>query len=231
MSAAVAHEIRNPLAAIAQASALLSEDLTDPGQRRLNEMVQHNAQRLARIVDDVLDVSRARQQRALPLEGEQLMLDPMVLTMVEEWVQQTGRAGVRHALGAQAQVRFEAEHLRRILVNLLDNAARYASQEEGAIQVVTAWPPQGRPQLLVWSDGAPLDPAVQRHLFEPFFSSESRSSGLGLYICRELCGRHGGAIGYERRTLDGDGPEGNAFVISFAPAAQTAPAAQERLPQ
>ena len=225
MSAAVAHEIRNPLAAIAQASALLSEDLTDPGQRRLNEMVQHNAQRLARIVDDVLDVSRARQQRALPLEGEQLMLDPMVLTMVEEWVQQTGRTGLRHALGAQAQVRFEAEHLRRILVNLLDNAARYAGQEEGAIQVVTAWPPQGRPQLLVWSDGAPLDPAVQRHLFEPFFSSESRSSGLGLYICRELCGRHGGAIGYERRTLDGDGPEGNAFVISFAPAAQ------ERLPQ
>ena len=225
MSAAVAHEIRNPLAAIAQASALLSEDLTDPGQRRLNEMVQHNAQRLARIVDDVLDVSRARQQRALPLEGEQLMLDPMVLTMVEEWVQQTGRTGLRHALGAQAQVRFEAEHLRRILVNLLDNAARYAGQEEGAIQVVTAWPPQGRPQLLVWSDGAPLDPAVQRHLFEPFFSSESRSSGLGLYICRELCGRHGAAIGYERRTLDGDGPEGNAFVISFAPAAQ------ERLPQ
>jgi len=41
--------------------------------------------------------------------------------------------------------------------------------------------------LQVWSDGAPLDPSVERHLFEPFFSSHSRSSGLGLYICRELC--------------------------------------------
>ncbi|MFT4266948.1 MAG: histidine kinase dimerization/phospho-acceptor domain-containing protein [Xenophilus sp.] len=226
MSAAVAHEIRNPLAAIAQASALLSEDLSDPGQRRLNEMVQHNAQRLARIVDDVLDVSRARQQRALPLEGEQLMLDPAVSAMVEEWVQQSGRTGLRHALGARAQVRFEAEHLRRILVNLLDNAARYASQADGAIQVVTAWPAPGRPQLVVWSDGAPLDPAVQRHLFEPFFSSESRSSGLGLYICRELCERHGAGIVYERRAAAGGGPEGNAFVIGFAPAAAQGPLPQ-----
>ena len=56
----------------------------------------------------------------------------------------------------------------------------------------------GRPLLGVWSDGAPLEKSVERHLFEPFFSSESRSSGLGLYICRELCDRHAAAIGYER---------------------------------
>ena len=72
MSAAVAHEIRNPLAAITQASALLGEDLVDPAHRQLTTMVQQNAQRLARIVDDVLDVARARQQRVLPL-GEQLV--------------------------------------------------------------------------------------------------------------------------------------------------------------
>jgi two-component system sensor histidine kinase PilS (NtrC family) len=58
---------------------------------------------------------------------------------------------------------------------------------------------------------------VERHLFEPFFSSESRSSGLGLYICRELCERHGASIGYlrtSRPTLRGD-TEGNAFTVSF----------------
>jgi two-component system sensor histidine kinase PilS (NtrC family) len=218
MSAAVAHEIRNPLAAIAQASALLAEDLADEGQRQLNEMVQQNAQRLARIVDDVLDVSRARQQRTLPLGDETLPLDTSVRTMVEEWVRQTRRPGVQLLMGAETQVRFEEEHLRRILVNLLDNAARYASHDEGAIRVSTVVGTNQRAQLAVWSDGAPLDPAVQRHLFEPFFSSESRSSGLGLYICRELCERHGAVIGYERRALGAEGREGNSFFVHFAPA-------------
>ena len=75
----------------------------------------------------------------------------------------------------------------------------------------------GRASLQVWSDGAPLEPAVQRHLFEPFFSSESRSSGLGLYLCRELCERHGATIGYERRALAAEGPEGNEFAVVFMP--------------
>ncbi|WP_373424102.1 MULTISPECIES: sensor histidine kinase [Variovorax] len=218
MSAAVAHEIRNPLAAIAQASALLSEDLTDPAHRKLTDMVQHNAQRLARIVDDVLDVSRARQQRVLSL-GEQVVLDPAVQVLAEEWVRQTQRKGVLVALDAPGiDVRFDAEHLRRLLVNLLDNASRYAGKGEGAIQVITTLQRAGtnRPALQVWSDGAPLEPAVQRHLFEPFFSSESRSSGLGLFLCRELCRRHGATIGYERRALVAGGPEGNEFFVSFA---------------
>ena len=218
MSAAVAHEIRNPLAAITQASALLSEDLVDPSQRRLIAMVEQNAQRLARIVDDVIDVARARQQHVLPL-GEQMTLDPTVRMLAEEWVRQTQGHGVLLGLDAPGcDVRFDAEHLRRILVNLLDNAARYAGHREGSIQLSTHIDHRGRIGLQVWSDGAPLEPAVQRHLFEPFFSSESRSSGLGLFLCRELCERHGATIGYERRVLSGVGPEGNAFFIVFAPA-------------
>jgi two-component system, NtrC family, sensor histidine kinase PilS len=218
MSAAVAHEIRNPLAAITQASALLAEDLVDPTQRQLTTMVQQNAQRLARIVDDVLDVARARQQRAQPL-AEQLALDATVRALAEEWVQHVQRRGVLLALDAPGcGVHFDIEHLRRIMVNLLDNAARYAGERDGSIQVGTRVNASGRPALEIWSDGAPLEPAVQRHLFEPFFSSESRSSGLGLYLCRELCERHGASIGYERRPLASGGPDGNAFFIAFAAA-------------
>jgi two-component system, NtrC family, sensor histidine kinase PilS len=69
----------------------------------------------------------------------------------------------------------------------------------------------------VWSDGAPMDKSVERHLFEPFFSSESRSSGLGLYLCRELCQRHGASISYQRishATGRGD-IGGNAFTVDF----------------
>jgi two-component system sensor histidine kinase PilS (NtrC family) len=48
----------------------------------------------------------------------------------------------------------------------------------------------------VASDGAPIPPEVERHLFEPFFSTRSRGTGLGLYICRELCERYGATIDY-----------------------------------
>jgi two-component system sensor histidine kinase PilS (NtrC family) len=54
-------------------------------------------------------------------------------------------------------------------------------------------------------------------LFEPFFSSESRSSGLGLFICRELCDRHGAALGYERASAGAGSNEreGNEFFVLF----------------
>ena len=65
--------------------------------------------------------------------------------------------------------------------------------------------------------GRPVDKSVERHLFEPFFSSESRSSGLGLYICRELCQRHGASISYQRTTRDTARGKvgGNAFTVAF----------------
>ena len=212
MSAAVAHEIRNPLAAITQANALLEEDLTEPAQRQLTHMVAQNAQRLARIVDEVLDISRAR----LPDPSEHaptLALDATAQRIAADWSQQN-RACTRlriHTHASEAQVAFDAEHLRRVMVNLLDNALRYASTAEHAIQVSTHRLSHHEVQLAVWSDGPPLEPSVQTHLFEPFFSSESRSSGLGLYICRELCERYGAQIAYQR--VARDSIEGNEFFI------------------
>jgi two-component system sensor histidine kinase PilS (NtrC family) len=62
-----------------------------------------------------------------------------------------------------------------------------------------------------------MDQTVERHLFEPFFSSESRSSGLGLYICRQLCEGHSASISYQRswREVEGRTVEGNDFSVSF----------------
>ena len=96
-------------------------------------------------------------------------------------------------------------------MNLLDNALRHASGTAACIRLRSQPLGPDRVRLSVWSDGRPLEPSVQRHLFEPFFSSESRSSGLGLYICRELCERYGAQIAYQRTRLDQR--EGHAFDV------------------
>ncbi|AYQ27038.1 MULTISPECIES: ATP-binding protein [unclassified Polaromonas] len=216
MSAAVAHEIRNPLAAISQANALLEEDLQDAGHRQLTAMVRQNAQRLAKIVDEVLNISRAQAQ--LPLaEATALALDETVQKIATDWGTQTA-ASQRMRIttdSGNAVVCFEPEHLRRLMVNLLDNALRYAGTSVRSIEVSTQVVSPGQAFLSVWSDGQPLEQTVQTHLFEPFFSSESRSSGLGLYICRELCERYGALIGYQR--VQRAGTEGNEFFVMFRP--------------
>ncbi|MCS4509679.1 sensor histidine kinase [Xylophilus ampelinus] len=219
MSAAVAHEIRNPLAAIVQANALLDEDLHDPAQRQLSALVRQNAQRLAKIAEEVLDVSRV--QRQLDFDGTPTIpLDETVGSVCTDWHGHAGQGcGLQVATEAGAGVRvdFDPDHLRRVLVNLLDNALRYIGPDRDALQVRTWVAAGGQTLLEVWSDGAPLEQMVEQRLFEPFFSSESRSSGLGLYICRELCERHGAGIGYRRvERATALGPvEGNAFTVAF----------------
>jgi two-component system, NtrC family, sensor histidine kinase PilS len=229
MSAAVAHEIRNPLSAISQANALLDEEVREPGQKRLTSMIEQNAQRLSRIVDDILNVARAQPSQAMGA-ATSLPLDQMVRQITHEWARQNQAQrtlGV-HAHAPAAHVGFDPEHLRRLLVNLLDNAIHHASGKPSSIRVITQPSGSDHIRMSVWSDGQPLEASVMRHLFEPFFSSESRSSGLGLYICRELCERYGAQIAYQRTRLDQR--EGNEFYV-LMPSSMQSSAGQQPVQQ
>ncbi len=200
VSAGIAHEIRNPLAAISQANALLLEDPLQPGQQRLAQMVADNVERLKRLVDDVMEVAPGAQPAQRTIDAA-----ASVAAATTDWARITGlRLGADSRLRTELPatplgVSFDPEHLRRVLVNLLDNAHRHASAERGAIFLRLVARDDGCAQLSVLSDGPPIPPEVERHLFEPFFSTRSRGSGLGLYICRELCERYGASIEYRPR--------------------------------
>ena len=219
MSAAIAHEIRNPLAAVAQANALLLEDGLPPQQHQLARIVADNVERLKRIVDDVILVAPGAVQEPAVVDARAELAQ-----ICTEWPH--ARAHTNTSLASPEQrlqlhlpeqalpVHFDGDHLRRVLVNLIDNALRHASDLPGAVRIKLELVADGRIALLtVASDGVALSADVERHLFEPFFSTRSRGSGLGLYICRELCERHGASIDY--RAAPSGGRHANLFCVQL----------------
>jgi two-component system sensor histidine kinase PilS (NtrC family) len=219
VSAGIAHEIRNPLAAIAQANALLSEEAGNAEQQMLTAMVADNVERLKRIVDDVMEVAPGREPNPRPID-----LGAEIGRIVSDWARTSNVVlgpGSRLAVSLPHEslaVEFDAEHLRRVLVNLLDNARRYASLRPGAISLVAETRGAGMARLSLASDGDAIPPDVEPFLFEPFFSSRSRGTGLGLYICRELCERYGGSIDYWQHPSEA--LHRNEFVVTMRVASE-----------
>jgi two-component system, NtrC family, sensor histidine kinase PilS len=217
VSAGIAHEIRNPLAAIAQANALMLEDALPADQHRLARMVADNVERLKRIVDDVMEVAPGAEPEARVIDAT-----AQVASVCAEWART-----VQLPLGAASRLRldlpkqplgvvFDPEHLRRVLINLMENARRHASDLPGSI-VLRLGVVDGQCVLVVASDGDTIAADVEKHLFEPFFSTRSRGTGLGLYICRELCARYGASIDYQ--PLGENERHRNEFRVSMQRAA------------
>ena len=218
VSAGIAHEIRNPLAAIAQANALMAEDANTPSQRQLTRMVADNVERLKRIVEDVMEVAPGSQHEAMVVD-----LNALVASVCSDWSLAAALPlGPASPLaldlpGEPLGAIFDPDHLRRVLINLLDNAHRHASGAAGSVRLRLFSPDEVRAVLSVASDGEPIPADVERHLFEPFFSTRSRGTGLGLYICRELCERYGASIDYRAR------PGGEAHRNDFSVVMKRAP--------
>lgn len=214
LTASIAHEIRNPLAAISNAGQLLAEDARDAMQRRLSGIVRENTVRLDRLVEDVLRVAR----RDAPLSDE-LALRQFVEHWLEEFARDRGLdAGTIAVRGGGGDiVKFEQSHLRQILFNLVDNALRYCSGRPGSVEIVleSAADFDGRAQLWIADDGAGVAPADRATVFEPFYTTHSRGTGLGLYLAREFCIANRAELAYEALPRAGTA-ERYGFVVRFA---------------
>ena len=215
LTASIAHEVRNPLSAIGHATALLAEDLGDPGQVRLLKIVGDNVARVNRMVEDILQLSRKVQPNGAPL-----YLDSFLSELKTEFQETHDLGDDMMWLGntGPSPVRFDPLHLREVLVNLLTNAVRYASGTAASIRIYAVNDTAGRMELHVQDDGPGITPDVRAHLFEPFYTTSNKGTGLGLYLARELCLNNEATLDYEYRfdAAAGAHKASGRFVITFA---------------
>ncbi|BAP90214.1 two-component sensor PilS [Burkholderiales bacterium GJ-E10] len=226
LTASIAHEIRNPLGAIGNAGQLLAEEALTPLQRRLVEIVRENTARLNRLVEDVLRVARRD-----PPMGDALDARRFVETWADEFQRDRavpeGVLAVEGAIGAA--VVFEPGHLRQILFNLVDNAVRYASGKPGCVRIVLREARAEDPaQIWVLDDGPGVPPAERAAIFEPFFTSRAKGTGLGLYLAREFCIANGAELVYDLFARE-DGVDRCGFAVRFVRGAAEGAMAEEPL--
>jgi two-component system sensor histidine kinase PilS (NtrC family) len=191
LTANMAHEIRNPLAAISHAAELLSEEDLDPIRQRLTRIVHDNTQRLNRLVTEVLELGR--RDRAQP---EAVRWLEFIRGFIDELSLNDATVAIRiHLVGGDACFRFDRGHLYRVLGNLLGNALRHASSAPGAIRIeARSIAAAKQVEIHVRDDGPGVDVSLRTQVFEPFFTTHGAGTGLGLYIARELCEANGARL-------------------------------------
>jgi len=212
LSASIAHEIRNPIGALSHAGQLLGEspEISDQ-DRRFIDIIQTNSRRVSDIVDNILQLSRKDT-----VKPELLRLDEWCRDFVNEFVTtlELFEGQLSIAASEDVEVRMDPGHLHQIMWNLCENAMKYASEAAGAIAVEMNYgrlPKNGRPFLEISDHGPGIEVDMEDSIFEPFATGRRGGTGLGLYICRELCERNGGSLRYRAR--EGGG---SIFQIVFS---------------
>jgi len=205
LTANIAHEIRNPLSAISHAAQLLGEEATDKTSLRLATIIHDNAQRLERMVREVLDLNRRDRAQAT-----ELRLHDWLAAFVEEFCEvEAIHAKLLLDCPQGAVVIFDEGQLHQVLWNLCRNGWRYCRKEDGSLRIVVAshsdaW------VLEVRDDGPGVPEHLVPQLFEPFFTTDSKGTGLGLYIAREICAGNDSMLEYAPSA------SGGRFRIAFS---------------
>lgn len=193
LTANLAHEIRNPLSAIHQAASLLHEETqANPLVQRLTAIIDGNSLRLNTLVEDVLALSRRDR-----LDTEAIAVDEFLRAFVIEFQQSEEIPAGMMVVQAPETLRicFDRLHLNQILWNLCRNAWRYCTRTPRSVQV-RALAGESTAVVEVYNDGEPISAEMQARLFEPFYTTDRRGTGLGLHIARELAEANGSKLSY-----------------------------------
>jgi Signal transduction histidine kinase len=213
LAANISHEIRNPLGAISHAAQLLAESPSlNKGDRRLTEIIRKQTRRMNTIVENVLQLSRREQSRPETIE-----LKSWLEAFVTDFVHSEGADTKQFSVDIQplnVRVHFDPHQLQQVLWNLCRNGLRHGGANDTLPKLALhggITPESPTPFLNVIDNGSGVEPEVAKHLFEPFFTTHSRGTGLGLYISRELCESNQARLNYIPVPS-----RGSCFRITFA---------------
>jgi two-component system, OmpR family, sensor histidine kinase KdpD len=209
---AVSHDLRTPVTAIVAAGhALGSGSLTAEERAELSGAVVDGGERLASLVDNLLDLSRLQAGGAQPRE-DWVSLEEVLLMARDGLTENAG--AVRLTIDEDVPaVRADAAQLERAFANLLENASRYSGGHPVSVQVRRSG---SRVVVYVVDQGPGVQPAERARIFEPFYRGRATSgdswtgSGLGLAIAKGFVEANGGAISVE--SLPG---QGSSFIVSL----------------
>jgi signal transduction histidine kinase len=207
LAAGIAHEVRNPLTSVKARLYTLDKHLESPQLARKDaEIISTEITRLERIVQDVLNFARPSEPE-LEVINTQSLLHEVHALMASSLEARSLQLVL--APGDDLFVSADAAHLKQVLINLVRNAAE-AIDREGVITLRTrANEARLHGQLRevaileVADTGCGIPPEVEKHLFDPFFSTKEIGTGLGLSIAARIVEKHGGAIQYQTRVGHG----------------------------
>jgi two-component system sensor histidine kinase PilS (NtrC family) len=159
---------------------------------RLVNIIRDNVNRLDRMVRDVLELSR--RDRA---KRQEIDLREVIESFVREFSQIEGidEGVLTIEILAGGKVEVDPVHFNQIIWNLVRNAWRHCTKNRGSILIRVVRRQHGL-EMHVIDDGGGVPAELQAQLFEPFFTTYSSGTGLGLYIARELCAANGAALDY-----------------------------------
>jgi signal transduction histidine kinase len=198
LSAAVAHELRNPLAGISGALQVIRRSLPETDSRRdIMEKVEQQVRRLDALVTDLLAFARPPEARSVPVALHE------AARAVTDMVQRE-HPGVRIHCTGEGVALADPNLVQQVLFNLVLNAVQ-AAPADGEVHVLLA-----PGSLTVCDSGAGVPPEILDRVFQAFYTTKARGTGLGLAICHKLALAMGGAITLE----NGTGPlPGACFTI------------------
>ena len=201
MLSGIAHEVRNPLGGLALFSGLLRDDLrAEPERLKMVQRIEQELDALKHVVEEFLAYTR-KQATTFTL----IDLDPLVTQVVELTAADANRRGisveVQRSPDMQAQANGDAEQLKRVLLNLTQNALQ-ASPENGTV-TLTLETTRHEIRIAISDKGSGMPDEVREKIFTPFFTTREKGTGLGLALSQKIVTEHSGRI--EVETLDGVG--------------------------